>query len=68
MCWDPVKPLHLYLLTNDWSTYTYVWSWSTDRSQGYNSHDNANVAVIDGGERLQAFLLLVHKWCSEMLF
>ncbi|KAK3526535.1 hypothetical protein QTP70_030761 [Hemibagrus guttatus] len=52
MCWDPVKPLHLYLLTNDWSTYTYVWSWSTDRSQGYDSHDNANVAVIDGDKVL----------------
>ncbi|TSK45876.1 Elongator complex protein 1 [Bagarius yarrelli] len=52
LCWDPVKPLCLYLLTHDWSTYTYDWGWSTDRSQGCDSHDNANVAVIDGDKVL----------------
>ncbi|MCI4381664.1 hypothetical protein PGIGA_G00254560 [Pangasianodon gigas] len=52
VCWDPVKPLHLHLLTHDWSSYTYDWGWSTDRSQGYDSHDNANVAVIDGDKVL----------------
>lgn len=50
VCWDPVKPLHLHLLTHDWTSYTYNWGWSTDRSQGYDLHDNANVAVIDRGE------------------
>lgn len=52
VCWDPVKALHLHLLTHDWTSYTYDWGWSTDRSQGYDSLDNANVAVIDGGENL----------------
>ncbi|XP_047675871.1 elongator complex protein 1 [Tachysurus fulvidraco] len=52
MCWDPMKPFHLYMLTNDWSFYTYQWSWSTDRSQGSDSNDNASVAVIDGDKVL----------------
>ncbi|KAI5100646.1 elongator complex protein 1 [Silurus meridionalis] len=52
VCWDPVKPLQFHLLTHDWSSYTYDWGWSTDRSQGYDSHDNASVAVIDGAKVL----------------
>ncbi|KAF5903355.1 elongator complex protein 1 [Clarias magur] len=52
VCWDPVKPLHLHVLIRDWSSHTYDWSWSTDRSQGYDSHDNANVAVIDADKVL----------------
>ncbi|GAA6093027.1 elongator complex protein 1 [Tachysurus ichikawai] len=40
------------MLTNDWSIHTYQWSWSTDRSRGIDSHDNASVAVIDGDKVL----------------
>lgn len=67
VCWDPVKPLHLHLLTHDWNSYTYDWGWCIERSQGCDSHDNANVAVIDGGE----WLLVVHtcglRCCAQRL-
>lgn len=48
--WDPERPLRLHLLTGSWTTVTYDWSWSTDRSPGTDATDNASVAVIDGGE------------------
>ncbi|XP_052006172.1 elongator complex protein 1 [Xyrauchen texanus] len=48
VCWDPEKPLRLHLLTRGWASYTYDWGWSTQRSQGNDCYDNANVAVIDG--------------------
>lgn len=48
VCWDPEKPLRLHLLTRGWASYTYDWGWSTQRSHGNDSYDNANVAVIDG--------------------
>ncbi len=49
VCWDPEKPLRLHLLTRGWGSYTYDWGWCTERSHGTDCHDNANVAVIDGG-------------------
>lgn len=52
VCWDPEKPLRLHLLTRGWASYTYEWGWSTQRSQGNDSYDNANVAVIDGDKVL----------------
>ncbi|XP_062847026.1 putative elongator complex protein 1 isoform X2 [Trichomycterus rosablanca] len=52
ICWDPEKPLRLYLLTRAWTSYTYDWGWCTDRSLGHDLNDNANVAVIDGDKIL----------------
>ncbi|XP_067313213.1 elongator complex protein 1 [Pseudorasbora parva] len=52
VCWDPEKPLRLHLLTRGWASYTYDWGWSTQRSHGNDSYDNANVAVIDGDKIL----------------
>ncbi|XP_066523069.1 putative elongator complex protein 1 isoform X2 [Hoplias malabaricus] len=52
VCWDPEKPLRLHLLTKGWTSYTYDWGWSTDRSTGDDSQDNACVAVIDGDKVL----------------
>uniref|UniRef100_A0A671MHM0 Elongator complex protein 1 n=1 Tax=Sinocyclocheilus anshuiensis TaxID=1608454 RepID=A0A671MHM0_9TELE len=51
VCWDPEKPLRLHLLTRGWASYTYDWGWSTQHSHGNDCHDNANVAVIDGGRQ-----------------
>lgn len=48
--WDPERPLRLHLVTRGWASLTYDWGWSTDRSHGEDGQDNANVAVIDGGE------------------
>ncbi|XP_057205981.1 elongator complex protein 1 [Triplophysa rosa] len=52
VCWDPEKPLRLHLLTRGCASYTYEWGWSTQRSHGNDSYDNANVAVIDGDKVL----------------
>ena len=48
--WDPQRPLRLHVVTRGWACLTYDWGWSTDRSAGPDASDNANVAVIDGGE------------------
>ena len=50
VAWDPERPLQLHLVTHGWTCLTYHWGWTTDRSQEDTLHDNANVAVIDGGE------------------
>lgn len=50
VCWDPEHPLRLHMLTRGWTSITYDWGWTTDRSLGLDSADNASVAVIDGGE------------------
>uniref|UniRef100_A0AAY4D1C0 Elongator complex protein 1 n=1 Tax=Denticeps clupeoides TaxID=299321 RepID=A0AAY4D1C0_9TELE len=50
--WDPERPLRLHLLTSGWTSHTYDWCLTTDRSQGDDPHDNANVAVIDGDKVL----------------
>uniref|UniRef100_A0A673YY13 Elongator acetyltransferase complex subunit 1 n=1 Tax=Salmo trutta TaxID=8032 RepID=A0A673YY13_SALTR len=50
MNWDPERPLRLHLVTRGWVSLNYDWGWSTDRSHGEDGHDDANVAVIDGGE------------------
>ncbi|KAI1888284.1 hypothetical protein AGOR_G00183440 [Albula goreensis] len=52
MSWDPELPYRLHLLTRGWTSLTYDWAWSTERSLGDDSHDNANVAVIDGDKVL----------------
>ncbi|XP_030620667.1 elongator complex protein 1 isoform X2 [Chanos chanos] len=52
VCWDPEKPLRLHVLTKGWAGYTYDWGWSTERSPGDDSRDNACVAVIDGDKVL----------------
>uniref|UniRef100_A0A8C9TA13 Elongator complex protein 1 n=1 Tax=Scleropages formosus TaxID=113540 RepID=A0A8C9TA13_SCLFO len=49
LSWDPEVPYRLHLVTRDWTSLTYDWTWSTDRSaSGDSAHDNAYVAVIDG--------------------
>lgn len=49
VCWDPERPLRLHIITRGWSSITYDWGWTTERSPGLDAADNANVAVIDGG-------------------
>lgn len=50
VCWDPEHPLRLHVVTRGWTGVTYDWGWTTARSPGLDAADNANVAVIDGGE------------------
>lgn len=50
VCWDPERPLRLHVVTHGWTSITYDWGWTTERSPGTDATDNANVAVIDGGE------------------
>ncbi|KAG7217850.1 hypothetical protein INR49_031498 [Caranx melampygus] len=52
VCWDPERPLKLHLVTRSWTTITYDWGWTTERSPGLDAADNANVAVIDGDKIL----------------
>ncbi|XP_053284778.1 elongator complex protein 1 isoform X2 [Pleuronectes platessa] len=52
VCWDPERPLKLHLVRRDWSTTSYDWGWTTERSPGLDATDNANVAVIDGDKIL----------------
>lgn len=52
VCWDPVHPLRLHVVTRGWTTITYDWGCTTDRSPGVEASDNANVAVIDGDKIL----------------
>ncbi|XP_008325394.1 elongator complex protein 1 [Cynoglossus semilaevis] len=52
VCWDPERPLKLHLIRRNWITVTYEWGWTTERSPGLDSTDNANVAVIDGDKIL----------------
>ncbi|MED6254634.1 hypothetical protein ATANTOWER_030644, partial [Ataeniobius toweri] len=47
-CWDPERPLWLHVLTHNWTSITYDWGWTTDRSPGLDMTDDASVAVIDG--------------------
>ncbi|XP_044219320.1 elongator complex protein 1 isoform X1 [Thunnus albacares] len=48
VCWDPERPLRLHVVTRSWTSVSYDWGWTTDRSPGLDAADNANVAVIDG--------------------
>ena len=48
--WDPERPLRLHVVTRSWTSISYDWGWTTERSPGLDATDNANVAVIDGGE------------------
>nr|XP_040028931.1 elongator complex protein 1 isoform X1 [Gasterosteus aculeatus aculeatus]XP_040028932.1 elongator complex protein 1 isoform X1 [Gasterosteus aculeatus aculeatus] len=52
VCWDPERPLGLHVVTRGWTTVTYDWGWTTERSPGTDASDNANVAVIDGDKIL----------------
>ncbi|KAF3838893.1 hypothetical protein F7725_010661 [Dissostichus mawsoni] len=52
VCWDPERPLRLHMLTHSWTSVTYDWSFTTDKSSGSEGSDNANVAVIDGDKIL----------------
>uniref|UniRef100_UPI003AAE985C elongator complex protein 1 n=2 Tax=Centroberyx gerrardi TaxID=166262 RepID=UPI003AAE985C len=52
VAWDPERPLRLHLVTGGWTSLTYDWGWSTERSAGPDATDNANVAVIDGDKIL----------------
>ncbi|KAK5864320.1 hypothetical protein PBY51_015572 [Eleginops maclovinus] len=52
VCWDPERPLRLHMLSHSWTSISYDWSWTTDKSQGSDGGDNANVAVIDGDKIL----------------
>uniref|UniRef100_A0A3B3UYP6 Elongator complex protein 1 n=1 Tax=Poecilia latipinna TaxID=48699 RepID=A0A3B3UYP6_9TELE len=47
-CWDPERPLRLHVVTHSWTSVTYDWSWTTERSPGLDVTDDASVAVIDG--------------------
>uniref|UniRef100_A0A3Q1ESC3 Elongator complex protein 1 n=1 Tax=Acanthochromis polyacanthus TaxID=80966 RepID=A0A3Q1ESC3_9TELE len=48
VCWDPERPLQLHVVSRSWTSITYDWGWTTERSPGLDATDNANVAVIDG--------------------
>uniref|UniRef100_A0A3B4Z003 Elongator complex protein 1 n=1 Tax=Stegastes partitus TaxID=144197 RepID=A0A3B4Z003_9TELE len=48
VCWDPERPLQLHVVSHSWTSITYDWGWTTERSPGLDATDNANVAVIDG--------------------
>lgn len=50
VCWDPERPLRFHVVTRGWTTITYDWGWTTERSPGLDATDSAGVAVIDGGE------------------
>lgn len=50
VCWDPEHPLRLQVVTRGWTSLTYDWCWTTDRSPGLDAADSASVAVIDGGK------------------
>ncbi|XP_045886110.1 elongator complex protein 1 [Micropterus dolomieu] len=52
VCWDPEHPLRLHVVTRSWTSITYDWGWTTERSPGLDATDNANVAVIDGDKIL----------------
>ncbi|XP_075904166.1 elongator complex protein 1 isoform X2 [Nelusetta ayraudi] len=52
VCWDPERPLRFHVVTRGWSTVTYDWGWTTERSPGLDAADGAGVAVIDGGKVL----------------
>ncbi|KAM8909960.1 elongator complex protein 1 isoform 2-T2 [Spinachia spinachia] len=52
VCWDPERPLGLHVVTRSWTSVTYDWGWTTERSPGTDASDNANVAVIDGDKIL----------------
>ncbi|KAI3351418.1 hypothetical protein L3Q82_020272, partial [Scortum barcoo] len=52
VCWDPERPLRLHMVTRSWTSVTYDWGWTTERSPGLDAADNANVAVIDGDKIL----------------
>ncbi|XP_012717183.2 elongator complex protein 1 [Fundulus heteroclitus] len=47
-CWDPERPLRLHMVAQNWTTVTYDWGWTTERSPGLDNTDDASVAVIDG--------------------
>uniref|UniRef100_A0A671U8I9 Elongator complex protein 1 n=1 Tax=Sparus aurata TaxID=8175 RepID=A0A671U8I9_SPAAU len=48
--WDPQHSLTVHVVTRSWTSITYDWGWTTERSPGLDATDKANVAVIDGGE------------------
>ncbi|XP_041845937.1 elongator complex protein 1 [Melanotaenia boesemani] len=48
ICWDPERPLRLHVVNRSWTSTSYDWGWTTERSPGLDASDNANVAVIDG--------------------
>nr|XP_020449669.1 elongator complex protein 1 isoform X2 [Monopterus albus] len=52
VCWDPECPLRLHVVTRSWTSLTYDWGWTTERSPGLDDSDNASVAVIDGDKIL----------------
>uniref|UniRef100_H3D601 Elongator complex protein 1 n=1 Tax=Tetraodon nigroviridis TaxID=99883 RepID=H3D601_TETNG len=52
VCWDPESPLRLQVVTRGWSSITYDWGWTTERSPGLDAADSASVAVIDGDKVL----------------
>ncbi|XP_054647824.1 elongator complex protein 1 [Dunckerocampus dactyliophorus] len=52
VCWDPERPLRLHVVTRGWGSLTYDWGWTTEKSPGLDTSDNANVAVIDGDKVL----------------
>lgn len=46
--WDPECPLRLHVVARGWTSVTYDWGWTTERSPGLDATDSASVAVIDG--------------------
>lgn len=48
ICWDPERPLRLHVVTRSWTSVSYDWGWTTERSAGPDAADGAGVAVIDG--------------------
>ncbi|TWW55443.1 Elongator complex protein 1 [Takifugu flavidus] len=52
VCWDPEHPLRLHVVTRGWTSLTYDWCWTTERSPGLDAADRAGVAVIDGDKVL----------------
>uniref|UniRef100_A0A7N9ARD8 Elongator complex protein 1 n=1 Tax=Mastacembelus armatus TaxID=205130 RepID=A0A7N9ARD8_9TELE len=52
VCWDAESPLRLHMVTRTWTSITYDWGWTTERSPGLDDTDDASVAVIDGSKIL----------------
>uniref|UniRef100_A0A671U958 Elongator complex protein 1 n=1 Tax=Sparus aurata TaxID=8175 RepID=A0A671U958_SPAAU len=50
--WDPQHSLTVHVVTRSWTSITYDWGWTTERSPGLDATDKANVAVIDGDKIL----------------
>lgn len=60
LMWDPENPYRLHVLCSGWCYLSYNWHWSTDRSEGDDRNDFANVAVINGGKNFLSVVETYH--------